>query len=94
MSALLLERPRIFEYDFECHPHDLDDRSTDSACTPKRGGAHDRLTLDDLITALWESLAVRATVSCPVCAGPMTSAGETDTEAPTGACLNCGSWLS
>ncbi len=98
MSTLLLERPPVFAHDFGrdlCYPHDPRDRSTDSACTSERNGAYDRLTLDDLVTGVWEGLAVRATVSCPVCAGPMASgSGETGAETPMGACLSCGSQLS
>lgn len=98
MSPLLLERPPVFEHDFRrdpCYQHDSCDRPADMARTPERDGAYDRLTLDDLVTGVWEGLAVRATVSCPVCAGPMASgSGEAGAEMPMGACLSCGSQLS
>jgi hypothetical protein len=98
MSTLLLERSPVFAHDFgsdSCYLHDLRDRPGDSPCAPKRAGAHDRLTLDDLVTGVWEGLAVRATVSCPVCMGPMTfDSNGTGAETPTGACLSCGSRLS
>jgi hypothetical protein len=95
MSTLLLERPPVFAHDFERYPPDPSDRPADSNCAPERDGAHDRLTLDDLVTSAWEGLAVRATVSCPVCAGPMSSrSSETREDTPTGACLSCGSQLS
>jgi hypothetical protein len=94
MSTLLLERPPAVAHDFERDPRDVHDR-LDSACGPERAGAYDRLTLDDLVTSVWEGLVVRATVPCPVCAGPMTSAAdEIGAEASTGACLSCGSRLS
>jgi hypothetical protein len=94
MSTLLLDRPPIVTHDFECDPCGLHDRP-DSACALGRAGAYDRLTLDDLVTGAWEGLAVHATVSCPVCAGPMASAAErTGAGTPTGACLSCGSRLS
>lgn len=94
MSTLLLERPPTAAYDFERDPHDPHDRP-ESACVPGRVSAYDRLTLDGLVTGVWEGLLVRATVSCPVCAGPMVSrAGEIGAETPTGACLSCGSRLS
>ncbi len=95
MSTLLLERPPVIGHDFACDPRGPHDQPADCAHTPKRCGAYDRLTLDDLVTGVWEGLAVRATVSCPVCAGPMAvSSGESGAEAPTGACLSCGSQLS
>lgn len=95
MSTLLLERPPVFAHDFECSPCDPGDRPTDSASAPGRDGAYDRLTLDDLVTSVWEGLAVRATVCCPVCAGPMVStSGEAGVGTPVGACLSCGSQLT
>jgi hypothetical protein len=101
MSTLLLERLPVVARDFGgnlCDPHHLHDprdRQADSARTPERDGAYDRLTLDDLVTRVWEGLAVRATVSCPVCAGPMAfGSRDTGAEAPMGACLSCGSQLS
>jgi hypothetical protein len=95
MSTLLLEPPPVFAHDFECYQHDPSDRSAGSTGAPERDGAYDRLTLDDLVTSVWEGLAVRATVSCLVCAGPMASGpGETGAQTPMGACLNCGSQLS
>jgi hypothetical protein len=99
MSTLLLERPPAVAHDFERDRRRLRDWP-DSACGPERAGAYDRLTLDDLVTGVWEGLVVRATVPCPVCAGPMSSAAMTSAadeigaEAPTGACLSCGSRLS
>jgi hypothetical protein len=57
--------------------------------------AHGRLTLDDLITGVWEGLAVRGTVSCPVCASPMASRPtELGGDVRIGACLGCGSRIS
>lgn len=98
MSTLLLERPPVFAYGLrrdQCYPHDPSDRQADSTCTPERDGVYDRLTLDDLVTGVWEGLAMRATVSCPVCAGPMAfGSRDTGAEAPMGACLRCGSQLS
>jgi hypothetical protein len=94
MSTLLLERPPAVAHDLEGDPHGLRDRPS-SARGPERAGAYDRLTLDDLVTGVWEGLVVRATVPCPVCAGSMTSAaGGISAEAPAGACLSCGSRLS
>jgi hypothetical protein len=94
MSTLLLERPPAVAHDFERDRRGLHERP-DSACGPERAGAYDGLTLDDLVTGVWEGLVVRATVPCPVCAGPMTSAADgIGAEAPAGVCLDCGSRLS
>jgi hypothetical protein len=94
MSVLLLERPPAVAHNFECNPRDLYDRP-DSACAPGRAGTYDGLTLDDLVTGAWEGLVVRATVPCPVCAGPMTSSVDgINTQTPIGACPSCGSRLS
>jgi hypothetical protein len=62
-----------------------------------RTDAHGRLTLDELIASVWEGLAVRGTVSCPVCAGPMAlHAGEhgNQTDPLIGLCTECGARLS
>lgn len=94
MSTLLLERPAFVVHDFERDRRGLHDRP-DGAYASGRAGAHDRLTLDDVVTSVWEGLAVRATVSCPVCAGPMVSRSDgTGADTSTGACLSCGSRLS
>ena len=90
MTTLLLERSSALEDDFE---HDTPPRP-DGAPLSGQTDAHGRLTLDDLITGVWEGLAVRETVNCPICAGPMTFASASSGDSPTGACLNCGSRLS
>ena len=60
-----------------------------------RTDAHGRLTLDELITSVWEGLAVRGTVSCPVCSGPMvTHSLDSDGERLTGTCIGCSASLS
>lgn len=90
MSTLLLERPPIFERDSAHDPHDR----WEGGLITGRVRAHGRLTLDDLVTGVWEGLAVRATVACPVCEGPMTSGRSGDGEVPpTGICADCGSQL-
>jgi hypothetical protein len=92
MTTLLLERSPALEEGFE------QDTRRRLGGTPVSGqaDAHGRLTLDDLITSVWEGLAVRATVQCPVCAGPMTSDCPRDGRggAPTGVCPSCGSRLA
>jgi hypothetical protein len=90
MTTLLLERSPALEEDFE---HDAR-RRLGGELVSGQADAHGRLTLDDLITSVWEGLAVRATVQCPVCAGPMASVPEISDGAPTAACLGCGSRLA
>jgi hypothetical protein len=92
MTTLLLERSPAFEEDFGHGAR----RRLDGAPVPGQVDSHGGLTLDDLITGVWEGLAVRATVNCPVCANPMTSrpAGGDAPTGASGACLTCGSRLS
>ena len=91
MTTLLLERsPALdegFEYEARCR--------LDGVLIAGATDAHGRLTLDDLITGVWEGLAVRGTVNCPVCASQMASRTPVGCgEVPTGVCRNCGSRLS
>jgi hypothetical protein len=90
MSTLLLERSPAFDEDFE-HRTRL---RLDGALLAETADAHGRLTLDELITGVWEGLAVRGTVDCPVCASQMalSSHGGGD-DRQTGSCLCCGSML-
>jgi|GEM_PF-1471502 len=90
MSTLLLEPSPALDEGFERDRH----RRLDDVLFAGRADAHGRLTLDDLITSAWEGLAVRGTVSCPVCASPMVArSSEYADVAPMGACVSCGSWL-
>jgi hypothetical protein len=90
MSTLLLEPSPALDEGFERDTH----RRLDDVLFAGRTDAHGRLTLDDLITSTWEGLAVRGTVSCPVCASPMVSrpSGHGDS-VPKGTCLSCKSHL-
>jgi hypothetical protein len=91
MTTLLLERFPALDEGFERDTR----RRLDGAFIEGTTDAHGRLTLDDIITGVWEGLAVRATVNCPVCASPMASRFPADCgDAPTGICLDCGSRLS
>jgi hypothetical protein len=90
MSTLLLERSPAFDEGFE------PDRRLrlDGSLLAEMADAHGRLTLDELIIGVWEGLAVRGAVDCPVCASPMTlifHVGGDDRQ--TGSCLGCGSKL-
>jgi hypothetical protein len=90
MSALLLERSPALDQGFERDA----DRGLDVPLFAGRTDAHGGLTLDELITGVWEGLAVRGTVNCPVCESPMTvrAHGGSD-EQLSGVCLDCGSQL-
>ncbi|HST55442.1 MAG TPA: hypothetical protein VLJ42_06055 [Solirubrobacteraceae bacterium] len=94
MSASVLERERCQE--------DLREREDDhlamSSSRLFRMDGHSGLTLDDLITGVWEGLALHETVCCPACGGTMTShsavrAGAHDA-LEGGACDDCGVTLS
>jgi hypothetical protein len=91
MTTLLLERSPAFDEGFECDAQ----RRLDDAFIEGTTDAHGRLTLDDLITGVWEGLAVRGTVDCPVCGSRMASRSVAiSDEAPVAACHSCGSHLS
>ena len=90
MSTLLLDRAPTFNEDFECDPR----LRPDGALLGGMVDAHGRLTLDELITGVWEGLAVRGAVECPVCASPMTlSSRGGGNDQQLGFCLGCGSKL-
>lgn len=90
MSTLMLERSPVFDKGFE---RDML-RRLDSALLARRADTHGRSTLDELITGVWEGLAVRGSVECPVCGGLMDlrSHGDGDYR-QTGSCMGCGSKL-
>jgi hypothetical protein len=92
MSTLLLERPRALEEGFEHGAH----RRLGGAPDTGQVDAHGGLTLDDLIVGVWEGLAVRATVQCPICAGPMASSSRERHRHETlaGACMSCGARIA
>ncbi len=91
MSTSLLERFPAFE-------EGCDERDTslglDGVLFAGMPEAHGRLTLDELITGVWEGLAVRGAIECPVCTSSMVlgSHGGGDGR-QTGSCLGCGSKL-
>ena len=88
MSTLLLERAQTFDEGFECDAR----LRLDDAPYVGMADAHGRLTLDELITGVWEGLAVRGAVECPVCASSM-SLGSHEDDQRAGSCLGCGSKL-
>jgi hypothetical protein len=91
MSTLLLDPPLTLDLIFE---HEARRRLDDALCV-ERADVHGRLTLDDLITGVWEGLAVRDVVHCPVCGGAMAPKAHDHACGPSmGVCLRCGSRLS
>jgi hypothetical protein len=67
----------------------------DAAAAERDEGLGGGLTLDDAIVGVWEGLAARAVVACPLCGGPLRprSAGDralTD----GGSCRDCGTTLA
>lgn len=92
MSTMVLERQQHFDHHIF---GDEGDRHLADARCSDRVDAHGRLTLDDLITGVWEGLAVRDTVRCPACGGKM-SASQSSREADIreASCQDCGANLS
>jgi hypothetical protein len=90
MSISLLERSPALDQGFE-----RDTRlRLDGALFEGMAGAHGRLTLDELITDVWEGLVVRSTVECPVCTSSMVlSSPGGGAGRQTGSCGGCGSQL-
>ncbi|HTC60731.1 MAG TPA: hypothetical protein VK691_11515 [Solirubrobacteraceae bacterium] len=90
MSTSLLERAPTFDEGFE---HDTRPQ-LDGALFAGTADAHGRLTLDELITGVWEGLAVRGAVECPICASPMAlSSHGCGDDRQIGSCIGCGSKL-
>ena len=88
MSTLLLERAPAFAEGFERDTR----RRLGGALLAGMADAHGRLMLDELITGMWEGLAVRGAVECPVCASSMALGSHGDDQ-QMGSCLGCGSEL-
>jgi hypothetical protein len=88
MSALLLEHP-LSRAGARGERHAAP-QGAQSASARARGG----LTLDELITGVWEGLSVRQTVRCPACGGAMTPASESGPRRVVAECGDCGSALS
>ncbi|HEX5310032.1 MAG TPA: hypothetical protein VFW38_13255 [Solirubrobacteraceae bacterium] len=90
MPTLLLERAPALGEGLKHEPC----RGLGDTGVTGRTDAHGRLTLDELITSVWEGLAVRGTVSCPICRGPMADERKEVDDPLAGACLHCGARLA
>jgi DnaJ-class molecular chaperone len=55
--------------------------------------SHSRLTLDQLITGVWEGLSSHHTVTCPVCSGKMTPRYGSGARPVGGRCKRCATTL-
>lgn len=53
-----------------------------------------RLTLDDMITGVWEGLSLAGIGSCPACGGTMRLRRAARTDLSECACRDCGASLS
>ena len=87
MSTLVLEHPPLWVgvRDRRSAARSSEQRSR----TAVRGG----LTLDELITGVWEGLSACQAVRCPACGGAMQPARESGPRGVLGACNDCGSEL-
>jgi hypothetical protein len=86
MSALLLEVPPIKDLF-----HGDVDQDLLGASRWNRVDGPGRLTLDDLITSVWEGLASEKMVRCPACGGTMRSRPAAPEVAD---CSDCGASLA
>ncbi len=69
------------------------DRAPHGAAPEDDRSSHSRLTLDDLVTGVWEGLSTHHTVTCPVCSGKMTPRYGSGARPVGGRCGRCGSTL-
>jgi hypothetical protein len=86
MSLAVLDRQRSLGDVFEGESVRLAAGASHLGQTEEHGG----LTLDDLITGVWEGLAVHNSVHCPACGGTMVSRSAARAEAQEGDCGDCG----
>ncbi len=86
MGLAVMERQRPLGDLFESGGVPLEAGRPHSNPTEGHGG----LTLDDLITGVWEGLAVRDSVHCPACGGTMVSRSAARAGRHGGDCTDCG----
>jgi hypothetical protein len=85
MSVAVLDRQASLGDLFEDRSAQHEAGASHSTKTDLHGG----LTLDDLITGVWEGLAVRDSVCCPACGGAMVSRSAAPAGTHGGACRDC-----
>jgi hypothetical protein len=100
MSTVVIERQGSLVEERQGSLLDIFDYESgaDISCS-KLMGTRRGLTLDDLVTSVWEGLAMQCTVRCPACGGAMVSrsaagtavsAAEAALSTAEGDCLDCG----
>jgi hypothetical protein len=91
MTVALQQRPRSL---FDLVPTEVEaiepDLAMDEAPTVVRDGGS---TLEALVSGAWEGLAVRRTVTCPVCDGAMEPVYGARALPLGGRCRDCGTRL-
>jgi DnaJ-class molecular chaperone len=70
-----------------------DDAAPQSAAPHDDRSSHNRLTLDQVITGVWEGLSSHHTVTCPVCSGKMTPRYGSGARPVGGRCKRCATTL-
>jgi hypothetical protein len=66
--------------------------AADAGARERGGDLSGGLTLDDAIVGVWEGLAARVVVACPLCGGVLRPHGSPD--AVGGRCGGCGTTLN
>jgi hypothetical protein len=89
MSVAVLDRQRHLG-DFLERGDVRPEVDTSGSTHPRPTEAHAGLTLDELITGVWEGLAVRESVDCPACGGTMVSRPAARADVCRGVCTDCG----
>jgi hypothetical protein len=89
MSPAVLDRQSFLGDMFEIDGPRLTTGASHSTQAERHGG----LTLDDLITGVWEGLAVHSSVHCPACGGTMVSRSAARADVHEGDCRDCGATL-
>ncbi len=90
MSLAVLDRQQSFGDLFGAE----EVRRRAGASTSNQTEGHGGLTLDDLITGVWEGLAVHNSVHCPACGGTMVSQSAGRAGVSEGDCMDCGARIS
>jgi hypothetical protein len=96
MGAIVLERQQRLD---RCYGEERERRRVKRAPRSTEVDVHGGPTLDDLITGVWEGLAVRGAAACPLCGGRMSAQSASPSDSPhegncEGRCEDCGTTLA
>jgi hypothetical protein len=94
MSTLTLERSAACAGGEQLHLEQLPFEAAHDTGPGDDAAPGGGLTLDHLITSVWEGLAARETVACPACGGEMTPHEGAGACPVGGACRRCDAELS